>query len=138
MPAGRPTKYSKAMQTAADEYTDGGFAVCGDVVPSRSGLAVHLGVTRATLENWSEEHEQFLATLERLKYLQERLAINGGLKGDFNATICKLLLANHGYSERQHFDHTTSDGSMRPPQAIMTTDPIEAAKQYQRIMGGDD
>ena len=43
-----------------------------------------------------------------------------------------------GWRETAHIDHSSTDGSMRPPQAIMTTDPIEAAKEYQRIMGGDD
>jgi hypothetical protein len=31
--------------------------------------------------------------------------INKGLKGEFNASIAKLMLANHGYCEKQILDH---------------------------------
>jgi len=40
--------------------------------------------------------------------------VNKGLTGDFNATITKLMLANHGYSEKQSIDHQLSDSSMSP------------------------
>lgn len=43
---------------------------------------------------------------------QERQLLNGGLTGQFNAAITKLMLANHGYGERQTIDHTSSDNSM--------------------------
>jgi len=111
---GRPTKYNEQVQEAADAYVDGGFLACGDVVPSRAGLALELCLSRETLTNWERDHPRFLGTLQRLKWLQERISLNGGLKGDMNSTIVKLLLANHGYSERQAVDHQSSDGSMSP------------------------
>lgn len=120
MSGGRPTKYTPEAQDAADRYVDGGFSEAGDVVPSRAGLGVELGVTRQTLTNWERDHPEFLATLGRLSWLQERISLNGGLKGEMNSTIVKLLLANHGYSDRQAFDHSSSDGSMQPTQIILT------------------
>ena len=119
----RPTKYTPKIQQAADQYVDGGFLEDGDIVPSRAGLGLSLGVSRNTLTNWEQEHPLFLSTLERLSWLQERLSLNGGLRGDMNSTIVKLLLANHGYSERLAQDHTSSDGSMSAPTRIV----IEAA-----------
>ncbi|MEX0469922.1 DNA-packaging protein [Spiribacter sp. 390] len=113
MAGGRPTKYNKQMQDKADSYVDGGFADVGDVVPSRAGLALELGVSRSTLQEWEKEHDRFSVTLDRLKWFQERLSLNGGLKGDMNSTIVKLLLANHGYSDRVAQDVTSSDGSMK-------------------------
>ena len=41
------------------------------------------------------------------------------------------------HSQRQEHDITTNGQSMRP-QTIITTDPIEAAKQYQDIMGRNE
>ena len=109
---GRPTKLTKATQKRADDYAAGGFVNAGDVVPSRAGLAVHLDVTRQTLTNWSKESDQFLATLDRINTTQEKMALSGGLIGDYNSVIAKLLLANHGYSDKQ--DLSSSDGSMTP------------------------
>ncbi len=111
MSAGRPTDYTADIQLAADAYVDGGFIECGDIVPSRAGLAVELGCSRQTLKNW-EVNDKFLGTLDRLNFLQERISLNGGLKGDLNSTIVKLLLANHGYSDKVQQDVTSSDGSM--------------------------
>lgn len=111
---GRPTKYTPQIQEKADAYVDGGFSACGDIVPSRAGLALELRVSRETLTNWEKAHQEFLGTLERLSWIQERVSLNGGLKGDLNSTIVKLLLANHGYSDRQEIDHRSKDGSMSP------------------------
>lgn len=111
---GRPTKYSDDIQAKADAYVDGGFIESGDVVPSRAGLALELRVSRETLTNWEKVHPEFLGTLERLSWLQERISLNGGLKGELNSTIVKLLLANHGYSDRQEIDHTTKGEAMQP------------------------
>ena len=111
MPAGRPTKYNKAMQEKADAYVNGGFADCGDAVPNVAGLACELGVTRRTIHNWADQHEQFLHTFERCSQIQERVALSGGLKGELNPTIVKLLLANHGYSDKQALEHTGPNGA---------------------------
>lgn len=114
--AGRPTDYNEETQAKADAYAAGGFIECGDVVPSRAGLALELDLSRATLANW-EKHPEFLATLWKISYLQERISLNGGLKGDLNSTIVKLLLANHGYSDKVQQDNVSSDGSMNPAKA---------------------
>lgn len=114
MPAGRPTKYNKNVQESAEYYINSGFIEQGDVVPSFAGLAVYLGINRSTLYEWCKNHAKFSNTLERLENVQERLALAGGLKSEMNSTIVKLLLANHGYSERQQIDNTSSDGSMKP------------------------
>lgn len=100
------------MQKRAHDYAAGGFVAAGDVVPSRAGLAVHLDVTRRTLANWAKENDQFLTTLDKINTTQEKMALSGGLVGDYNSVIAKLLLANHGYSDKQ--DLSSSDGSMTP------------------------
>ena len=111
--AGRPTDYCEEIQAKAGAYADGGFIDCGDVVPSRAGLALELGVARETLSNW-EKHPAFLGTLRKVSSLQERISLNGGLKGDLNSTVVKLLLANHGYSDKVQQDNVSSDGSVAP------------------------
>lgn len=106
------------MQAAADAYVNGGYVQCNDVVPSRAGLACELDVSRTTLATWGEAHPQFLVTLEKIDHVQERISLAGGLRGDLNSTIVKLLLANHGYSDKQAIDHRSPDGSMSPPSRV--------------------
>ena len=110
---GRPTDYNEEMQAKADHYAQN-WAEAGDSIPSVAGLACFLGVARATMHNWAKEHPQFLGTLDSIKESQEREALNKGITGAFNATITKLVLANHGYADRVQQDNTSSDGSMSP------------------------
>jgi hypothetical protein len=109
----RPTKYCKKVQDKADWYVSDGYIECGDAVPSQAGLACELSVTRQTLANWKQQHPKFLDTLDRISTTQERKALSGGLTGELNSAIVKLLLANHGYSERKALEHTSSDCSMQ-------------------------
>ena len=97
----RPTKYNQTIQERADEYVKTGWVEQGDTVPSVVGLAIYLGVSKPILYAWAEKTESFLATLENVKSAQEHKTINGSLRNELNPTISKLILANHGYSEKQ-------------------------------------
>jgi hypothetical protein len=50
----------------------------------------------------------------------------------------ELLKHRHGWRERTDINHTSEDGSMTPKAGITAVDAIEAAKQYQKIMGKDE
>jgi len=112
-PVGRPTKYNEDLQTQADEYIFK-YNEVGDVIPSRVGLCCYLGVSKRISYEWELLYPEFLHTLENIEAMQERTAVNRGLDGTFNAAITKLILHNHGYSEKQELAHTSPDGSMTP------------------------
>ncbi|ENN6350603.1 DNA-packaging protein [Providencia rettgeri] len=97
----------------------GGYETVGDVVPSVAGLACYLGVSRKTVYEWVKESTDLSDTLEGILAMQENKLINKGLNGDFNPTITKLMLANHGYSEKQEVDHKSSDSSMSPTKIVL-------------------
>lgn len=101
MPGGRPTSYNEEVQKVADHYIIN-FKELGDPFPSVVGLACELGVAENTLYNWSkaEGNDEFLRTLAMIKATQHRKAVAGGISGEFNAAITKLVLHNHGYSDR--------------------------------------
>lgn len=99
--AGRPTDYNEELQAAADSYVNGGYEACDDIVPSIAGLACELHASRSSIYLWAEKHKAFSDTLDRLKHSQERLLLSGGLSGQHNASIAKLMLANYGYSDKQ-------------------------------------
>ena len=100
MGAGRPTKYNKDTIQKALEYIEN-HKNYGDPVPIAAGLACELGVSKKTLYNWADEHKDFLHTLDLLQSKQERMLAGGALEGELQATIAKLMLANHGYSDKQ-------------------------------------
>ena len=111
----RPTDYCDEIVDKTNHYLDN-YSDEGDIVPSIEGLAVYLKKARSTIYKWAKEEgkERFSDTLEQILAKQAKLSLNGGLSGDFNATITKLILANHGYSDSSKTDHTSSDGSMTP------------------------
>lgn len=110
---GRPSELSECL-IKSREYLLGGFKDVEEVVPSIAGLACYLGKARSRVYEYGKSNEEFKDTLEAIQSLQESLLVNKGLTGDFNATITKLMLANHGYSEKQSIDHQLSDSSMSP------------------------
>ena len=112
-PVGRPTKYNDELQALADTYIFS-YKEQGDVIPSRVGLCCFLGIAKSTSFEWADIYPEFSATLAAIDTLQENVALNRGLEGTFNATIVKLVMANHGYSDRQSLDHTSSDSTMSP------------------------
>lgn len=119
---GRPTKLTDELISKAEMYlTD--YPSNGDIVPTIAGLSVYLDIAKSSIYKYRDESDRFSDTLERIESLQESKLVNGGLLGDFNATIAKLMLSNHGYSEKQVVDNTSSDGSMSP----------QAAPDYSRL-----
>ena len=51
----RPSGCTKEVLEKAKAYVAGGYEELDHVLPSASGLALHLGVTRMTLYNWREQ-----------------------------------------------------------------------------------
>lgn len=115
MAGGRPTSYSKEMvektllylKTYEDEPIN-------HLVPTVAGLCGFLGVARSTVYKWSGEHPEFSDTLKQIEESQEVKLVNGGLGGGFNNSITKMMLTNHGYSDKVQQDNVSSDGSMSP------------------------
>ena len=108
-PVGRPSELEISIAPAL-EYLNGGYAANEEVIPSVAGLAVQLGRARKTLYAWARENEEFGNILEQLMAKQERALTNGALIGELNATITKLMLTKHGYSDKQDTTLTGADG----------------------------
>lgn len=116
MPAGRPTKYTAELLEAAWAYANGKWADAGDKVPTVVGLALDIGIDKATCYAWAKEDgkEEFSDILKKVEGTQERKLANGGLEGIFNPAITKMMMTKHGYSDSQKVDLSSSDGSMSP------------------------
>lgn len=114
---GRPLGYNAEIQAKADYYLanhnkknaeginegdEGYFEEIGDVVPSVAGLCVYLDELRSNIYSWAgrDDCQELSDTLDKIQHKQEKLLLNGGLSGETNSTITKLMLCNHGYSDK--------------------------------------
>ncbi len=110
MPTGRPSSYSAEMVEKTRHYIDT-YKDHGDEIPQVAGLAGVLGVSRASLYKWADEHEEFSDILSKLKAEQRRVLFNNGLNSTFNPTITKLILSHaHGVNEKTEQEHTVNLG----------------------------
>jgi len=102
MPAGRPTKYTKALLDKAREYLIE-WKDQGDMIPSHEGMQEYIGLSSTCMYDWGrdETKEEFKAILDECLVKQRRELINKGLSGDFNSNITKLVLGKHGYHDKQ-------------------------------------
>ena len=114
MPAGRPTKYNQDMLDQTREYIDSGYLdkENSKVIPSRVGLALCLGLSSSTIDNWGDDPDktEFLGMLEEIHDKQHEILINSGLCGVFNANITKLALTRHGYADKSDNEYSGKGG----------------------------
>jgi len=128
--AGQPTKYNEEVQKLAEDYLIN-FEKLGDPFPSVVGLACELKVCEKTIYNWAntEGNEIFLQTLSRIKATQHRKAVAGGIYGVFNPAITKLILHNHGYSDKTDQTMSGPGGSPIETNVNLTVDWVSADKE---------
>lgn len=95
---GRPVEYTDDVPKKVETY----IAYCFEAkeLPTKAGFAVSIGVSKKTLLNWAEKQDQLLHALAYMDSLQENQVWQKALKGEYNSNIAKLLLANHGYSDK--------------------------------------
>lgn len=106
MPKGRPTDYTPELLALAHDYVEN----CPDKIHSIEGLADHIGITRKTVYEWIKDPEKsdFCYIYDTVLKKQGKTLINKGLDGEFNATITKLMLTKHGYSDKIETEHSGS------------------------------
>jgi len=109
MPAGRPSKYDPSVLPIVREYIDN-YSEHGDVIPQIAALHKILDVSVSSIYRWEENEEQFREVLDELRQAQHKVLLNGGISGDFNATITKLVLTKHGYTDKTETELTGKGG----------------------------
>lgn len=104
---GRPSKYTPEIIELAYMYLTN--LPEDEVIHSIEGLAEYLNVTRETIYNWMEDEDkqEFFDIVKKVLQKQAKTLANKGLKNEFNASITKLLLSKHGYSDKVETDITS-------------------------------
>ena len=103
MPAGAPLTYTQEILDKARGYLDA-YHAQGDVVPQIAGLAVHIGKSRETIYEWAKLYPEFSDVVDQVMINQQRVLINGGLSKEFSNAITALMLAKHGFVNKQEVD----------------------------------
>lgn len=117
-PVGRPTKLTDELMNKAKVYVQRDYLI-DELIPTMQGLALYLQVNQDTVHDWRNKNEEFSEITRDLMALQAKNLFRGGLTGDFNASITKLLLTKHGFSDRVEQDLRSSDGTMQPTQIVL-------------------
>lgn len=115
---GRPSGLTPELIEKAKEYLISGYKEIENIVPSIAGLGCYLGIGRSTIYEYKALSPEFADTLDAIMMKQEMLLINGGLSQQFSGTITKLMLANHGYSDKVETDITTNGENINNPTVI--------------------
>jgi hypothetical protein len=131
---GRPTKWSEELEAKALEYVKNWQNTGKDVVPSIVGLCSYINVAKSTIYKWADENKgNFSDIVSQINESQEQHLMGGGLKGDYNASIAKLMLTKHGYHDKVEQDNKSSDGSMSPINADDLVDAIRQVADYDDV-----
>jgi hypothetical protein len=113
--AGRPSDYTPEIVEKAWAYVNGGWEEVGDPVPSVAGLACEIGIRRETCHVWAkDETKEFSNILSAIAEKQERQLLRGGLSNVFNASITKMMMTKHGYSDATKNEVSGPDGGAIP------------------------
>lgn len=113
----RPGEYRPAWNEKARKY----IKDCPDTIPSLAGLSIFMDVPKSTLEGYKykekpglekeygDDFHEFRRLLDKMNTLQELVCINDSAKNTINANIGKLVLAKHGYCDKQDITHHAQD-----------------------------
>lgn len=107
---GRPVKYTtdaemvakveEYIESCVDEY-DADTKQRKVRLPKIASLALRLGVSKETVNQWERLHPQFSEAVDKVRALQEERLSDEGLAGNYNPLLAKLhLAANHGMADK--------------------------------------
>lgn len=97
-PTGRPPIYNEEMPPKVGEYIDN--CIGAEEVPTTAGLSLYIGVNKDTIVEWSKTHDDFSVSYKFMMAFQEDDVWQNALHGKYNSNIAKLMLHNHGYSDK--------------------------------------
>lgn len=111
MAVGRPTDYNDTLVEKAREYLTN--LPNDEKIHSIEGLADYINISRSNIYLWASQEDKiaFSDIVENIREKQGKRLINGGLGGDFNPSITKVMLTKHGYREGTD---VTTDGKALP------------------------
>jgi transposase len=116
MAGGRPTDYRV-------EYCDRLIEIMREGA-SIEEVAADLDISKTTLYNWAEAHEEFMNAKKRGEELSLSWWVKQGRiqlqNRDFSATLFYMNMKNRfKWRDKHEVDHSSSDGTMTPTKIII-------------------
>ena len=106
---GRPSKYTGDKDIVPKVYEFIEECKEKEILPSKAGLGLHLGVTKETIHSWCNNHPEFLSAIKKVEQFQEQMLMNESFMNGKNATMAIFLLKNnHGYKDKTEVDTTAN------------------------------
>lgn len=105
---GRPSKLTQATLDKAWEYLKDTTSIAvnaGGLLPTKERLALTLGVSRQTIDNWAADSEDFLDVYNTLQAMQADMLVQNGLVGRYTPAITAILLSKHDYVKKEQTDN---------------------------------
>jgi len=70
-------------------------------LPSFAGFCRFVDMNKSTVSTWAEQHDALRLALEELDHEQERILLEMGASGSYNAAVVtRILAAKHQYREQ--------------------------------------
>lgn len=107
---GRPSKLTPELIKKAWEYLNNTTSIAvnaGGLLPTKERLALTLGVSRQTLDNWAEKSPDFLDIYNSLDVMQADMLVQNGLVGRYTPAITAIMLSRHNYVRKTEEDITS-------------------------------
>lgn len=96
-------------------------------LPTLAGFAVKLGVSRDTLNEWSNKHKEFSDAIKRAKECQEHILATNGLQGLYAQPFAIFTAKNVlGWRDKSDTDITTKGEKIEQTQVIIVEDKNES------------
>jgi len=125
----RPTTWSKELEEKAWEYVDGGWLDHGNKVPMVVGLCSYIERSQTVIYDWAkDEGKQFADIVKAIGEKQQEVLFDKSLIGDYNASMSKLMLTKHGYSDKVDSDLTSGGKPVKNEWHIHPTAPRKDAE----------
>lgn len=112
MSGGQPTKYDPKYCEMIIDYFDvkhykkEGRNIQGADLPQFTAFARSIGVTRATLFNWTKEHQEFFDAYSTARQLQEELIVNNSINNRYNSYFAQFMLKNcHNWKDKSEVEN---------------------------------
>lgn len=107
MPGGRPVEFTEEITQQAWDYVNDGWRKAKHQIPCVVGLCDVINRAKSTIYDWADRDDtEFSDILSVIKEKQKLTLYNGGLSGDMNSAITKLVLGKHGLHDKQVVDST--------------------------------
>lgn len=107
----KPTKEVDVVTTFKNGTTKTSTEERPNHIPFFADFAAKIGVTDATIVNWTKKNKEFLSAYTRAKSLQKQLLITCGLLGLYNSKFAVFTAKNiTDMRDKREFEHGVSDG----------------------------